>query len=66
MKTYVVGTHQKRLTEALLMSTHNISFCAVIRKINSQYILLLEMWDVSILLNPSPAEPGYTLVLQTV
>ena len=25
-KTYVVGTHQKRLAEALLMSTHNICF----------------------------------------
>ena len=23
-KTHVVGTHQKHLTEALLMSTHNI------------------------------------------
>ena len=26
MKTYVVGTHYKCLTEALLMSTHNICF----------------------------------------
>ena len=26
-KIYVVGTHQKRLAEALLMSTHNICFC---------------------------------------
>ena len=26
MKTYAVGTHEKRLTEALLMSTHNIFF----------------------------------------
>ena len=26
-KTYVVGTHQKPLDEALLMSTHNICFC---------------------------------------
>ena len=24
MKTYIVGTHKKRLAEALLMSTHNI------------------------------------------
>ena len=26
MKTYVVGTHSKRLAEVLLMSTHNIYF----------------------------------------
>ena len=26
-KKYVVGTHQKRLGEALLMSTHNIFLC---------------------------------------
>ena len=26
-KTYVVGTHLKRLTEALLMSTHNMFLC---------------------------------------
>ena len=32
-KTYIVGTHQKRLTEALLMSTHNIRFYREIRKI---------------------------------
>ena len=34
-KKYVVGTHQKRLSEALLMSTHNIRFHADIRKIFS-------------------------------
>ena len=28
MKTYIVGTHKKSLTEALLMSTHNIRFHA--------------------------------------
>ena len=28
-------THQKRLTEALLMSTHNICFCGEIRKISA-------------------------------
>ena len=33
-KTYVVGTHQKRLGKALLMSTHNISFRGEIRKIS--------------------------------
>ena len=33
MKTYVVGTHQKRLTEALLMSTHKICFHWEIRKL---------------------------------
>ena len=26
IKTYIVSTHQKRLNEALLMSTHNICF----------------------------------------
>ena len=25
-KTYAVGTHEKRLTKALLMNNHNISF----------------------------------------
>ena len=33
MKTYVVGTHLKRLDEALL-STHNISFRGKIRKMS--------------------------------
>ena len=37
MKTYVVGTHQKRLIEALLMSTHNIHFCG---EIIYQYFLV--------------------------
>ena len=32
MKTYVVGIHQKRLGEALLMTTHNICFLGEIRK----------------------------------
>ena len=32
MKAYVAGTHQKRLAEALLMSTHNICFHDDIRK----------------------------------
>ena len=51
-KTYVVGTHQKRLAvvllmsthnkccEALLMSTHNICFCQEIRKMLCGYSLL--------------------------
>ena len=39
-KTYVVGTHLKRLTEALLMSTHNICFCREVRKILYGYPLL--------------------------
>ena len=29
MKTYVVGTHQKRLSEALPMRTHSILFSAL-------------------------------------
>ena len=40
MKTFVVGTHSKRLAEALLMSTHNICFCGEIRKILCGYLLL--------------------------
>ena len=32
-KTYVVGTHWKRLTEALPMSTHNICFNGELEKI---------------------------------
>ena len=32
MKTYVAGTHEKCLGEALLMSTHNIRFYGEIRK----------------------------------
>ena len=39
VKTYVVGTHQKRLGEALLMSTHNICFHGEIRKVS---LLLVE------------------------
>ena len=27
-----LGTHEKRLTKELLMSTHNICFCAEIKK----------------------------------
>ena len=37
MKTYFVGTHQKRLSEALLMSTYNICFCGEIRKISELF-----------------------------
>ena len=33
-KTYVVGTHLKRLGEALQMSTHNIYFCGDKRKMS--------------------------------
>ena len=32
MKTYVVGIHQKRLAEALLLCTHDIGFPGGIRK----------------------------------
>ena len=39
-KTYVVGTHWKRLSKALLMSTHNICFHGEIRKIFTWYPLL--------------------------
>ena len=39
-KTYVAGTHRKRLGEALLMSTHNICFHAEITKVTCGYPLL--------------------------
>ena len=39
-KTYLVGTHQKRLNEALLMSTHKIHFDGEIRKIFCGYSIL--------------------------
>ena len=51
IKTYVVGTHQKRLTEVLLMSTHNICFYGEIRKIipelssNTPPQVLWIQWD---------------------
>ena len=32
MKTYVMGSHKKRLTEALLMSTHNVRFHGKLEK----------------------------------
>ena len=32
MKTFVMGTHLKHLTEALLVSTHNICFNGEVRK----------------------------------
>ena len=40
IKTYVVGTHQKRLAKALLMSTHSICFRGEIRKILCWYTFL--------------------------
>ena len=33
-KIYIVGTHEKRLGEALLMSTYNIYFYGEIRRIS--------------------------------
>ena len=46
INTYVVGTHKKRLTGALLMSTHNICFCGELRKIFCGYSYL-ELWSVT-------------------
>ena len=43
MKTYVVGTHLKHLAEALLMSTHNICFRGLIRKICGYPLLSVAM-----------------------
>ena len=39
-KTYVVGSHQKCLSEALLISTHNICLCLEIRKILCGYAMM--------------------------
>ena len=33
-RKHIVGTHQKGLLEALLMSTHNMCFCGEIRNIS--------------------------------
>ena len=33
IKIYIVGTHQKRLSKVLLMSTHNICFYGEMEKI---------------------------------
>ena len=44
MKTYVVGTHQKCLTEALLMSTHNLCYYAEIRKLFEPVQDLYDQW----------------------
>ena len=38
MKTYVVGTHLKRLAQVLLMSTHNICFRREIRNHSANHI----------------------------
>ena len=47
-KTYVVDTHKKHLTEALLMSTHNICFLREIRKMS---IFGLDKWTLTIFLS---------------
>ena len=39
--TFVVGTHEKRLNEALLMSTDNIWLCEEIKKKNNFWIILV-------------------------
>ena len=41
-KIYVVGTHWKRLGEALLISTHNLCFCGEIKH-NIMWIPLLSV-----------------------
>ena len=48
-KTYAVGTHKKRLREALLMSTHNICFHKEISDISIYYDVhhLVDLvWDI--------------------
>ena len=73
-KTYLVGTHEKRLAKALLMSTHNICFHEEIRKKTLIWILILSgavnLQNISLLVNcslyPGPVEPGHAQPLQTV
>ena len=44
MLTYVVGTHSKRLAEALRMSTHNIGLHGEIRKYHVDTPSYLKLW----------------------
>ena len=47
IKTYVVGTHSKRLVEAILMSTHNIGFkeemSKIIPKLSHNYLQIISV-----------------------
>ena len=54
IRTYVVGTHKKRLVKVLLMSTHNICFHEELEKLSQNYhqILFLKKssWHLHILI----------------
>ena len=66
-KTYVEGTHQKRLAEALLMSTHNTCFRREIRKLVTWYPLLsrpMGIWTLNFL-KKVPAEKWLSERCQT-
>ena len=58
MKAYIVGFRWNPLTEAIPLSIYNVCFHREIRKTST--------FDWESLINPCPAEPGYTLPLQTV
>ena len=62
MKTYVVGTHLKRLKEALQMSTHDICFNGEIRKnITHFWLKMFLNWSyVSGVLNRPKVRIGLT------
>ena len=60
-RKHVVGTHYKRLTEVLLMSTHNICFRGEIRKILCGYPLLsVAIVSVRIIADPGAAKSSPT------
>ena len=50
-KTYIVDTHQKNLTEALLMSAHKICQCGEIREKNEQFLVEKKFPLTLVLLN---------------
>ena len=60
-----IGKIINYLVTTLLMSTHNKCFYGKNKKsILHEYSLFLKLWQY--ILNPCPAEPGYTLLLQTM
>ena len=77
MKTYIVGTHWNCLNEAIPMTTHNICFHGDFFNRDIPHTYSFERPKLQIVaqnilsntynvVNPSPAEPRYTLPLQTV
>ena len=45
-KTLIVGTHYNRLAEAVLMSTHNLSYSPKIRKQSVFFLITMEIKEV--------------------